>query len=56
MSVSEESTSEVETHIPSPTQSTTTQPKTLQQEFSLININIRNITFEKVNQLILCVE
>lgn len=49
ISVSEESTSEVETHIPSPTQSTATQPKTLQQEFSLINVNIRNITFEKMD-------
>lgn len=24
------------------------QPKTLQQEFSLINMNIRNVSFEKV--------
>lgn len=24
------------------------QPKTLQQEFSLVNLNIRNVSFEKV--------
>uniref|UniRef100_A0A1B6EDS3 RWD domain-containing protein n=1 Tax=Clastoptera arizonana TaxID=38151 RepID=A0A1B6EDS3_9HEMI len=47
--LSEESLSETETTLSSPSQRQAIQPKTLQQEFSLINMNIRSITFDKMD-------
>lgn len=47
--LSEESPSESDVQVSSSSSQTgLSQPKTLQQEFSLINVNIRNISFEKV--------
>lgn len=50
--ISEESQSESEVQVSSSSSQTgLSQPNTLQQEFSLININIRNINFEKVRAM-----